>query len=278
MTTEKQAAANQGNALKSTGPKTEAGKAVVSLNALKHGLLSQRLFLSGEDPTEFEALQDELRLTLKPYGVLELALVEKIAVALWKQRRLIAAECAELELTLSPRKLLSGVKTAMNYPEPELTEPDLMPVDTEDLEQSAWCNTVLAEFEALDDAVLDNNDLEGLAREAPLMAGQFAQDHEGEMSAQEYLALLDKGLAGWAYELVDWCEKELERFGRRGLVQTVAELVRAERSAPTSRVLLSRYQVALDGELYRAMEALRKQQEWRLKTLGAVEEAQAVED
>lgn len=140
-----------------------------------------------------------------------------------------------------------------------------------------WCHAVLAEFKALDDAVLEGNDLEGLAREAPLMAGQFAQDHEGEMSAQEYLVLLDKGLAGWTYELTEFCEKELEKFGRRDLVQAVAQLVRAERSAPTGRVLLARYQVALDGELYRAIGALRKQQEWRLKTLGAVEtEAQAV--
>ena len=42
MTSEKKAEANRRNALKSTGPKTPEGKDAVRLNALKHGLLSQR--------------------------------------------------------------------------------------------------------------------------------------------------------------------------------------------------------------------------------------------
>jgi hypothetical protein len=42
MTTEAQIAANRVNATKSTGPRTTAGKAVVALNGMKHGLLSAR--------------------------------------------------------------------------------------------------------------------------------------------------------------------------------------------------------------------------------------------
>jgi len=38
MATEKQIAANRRNALKSTGPKTEAGRQIVSRNAITHGL------------------------------------------------------------------------------------------------------------------------------------------------------------------------------------------------------------------------------------------------
>jgi hypothetical protein len=49
MTSEKKAEANRRNALKSTGPKTPEGKAAVSLNALKHGLLSQEILLPRED-------------------------------------------------------------------------------------------------------------------------------------------------------------------------------------------------------------------------------------
>ena len=41
MTTEAQIAANRVNATKSTGPLTLAGKAVVGLNGMKHGLLSR---------------------------------------------------------------------------------------------------------------------------------------------------------------------------------------------------------------------------------------------
>jgi hypothetical protein len=38
MTSDAQAAANRGNAKKSTGPRTQGGKASVSRNALRHGL------------------------------------------------------------------------------------------------------------------------------------------------------------------------------------------------------------------------------------------------
>ena len=52
MATEKQIQANRNNAKKSTGPRTEQGKAASSQNALKHGLLARDAVLPGEDPAE----------------------------------------------------------------------------------------------------------------------------------------------------------------------------------------------------------------------------------
>jgi hypothetical protein len=42
--------------------------------------------------------------------------------------------------------------------------------------------------------------------------------------------------------------------------------IAAEKSAPVSNEFLMRSQIALDGELYRAMDQLRKQQEWRIRS------------
>jgi hypothetical protein len=83
------------------GPKTAAGKAHSSANAIRHGLLSRRLFLKGEDPAEFCALFDQLTVDHRPLGTLEIALVEKIAVCLWRQGRLVEAETAQLTLRRS---------------------------------------------------------------------------------------------------------------------------------------------------------------------------------
>lgn len=78
MTTPKQTAANKANAQKSTGPKTEAGKAVVAGNAISHGILSSRLFLEDESPDDFQALQDDLRQALiPPMGEEERAMLEQ---------------------------------------------------------------------------------------------------------------------------------------------------------------------------------------------------------
>ena len=77
---EKQMRANQQNALRSTGPKTDQGKALASRNSLRHGLLA-------EDKQQFSDLLTDLVTHFGPVGPLEEILVEKIAACYWRQRR-----------------------------------------------------------------------------------------------------------------------------------------------------------------------------------------------
>jgi len=89
-------AANRLNAQKSTGPRTAAGKARVRLNALKHSILvSEVVIRAGEGAEEaeaFEALLAELKDDLAPAGTLEELLVEKLAVIVWRWRRVLRYE------------------------------------------------------------------------------------------------------------------------------------------------------------------------------------------
>ena len=98
MTTEKKKESNRRNARKSTGPRSEAGKAVVSRNALRHGLLSRHLIIEGESQEEFSELLRLLAEEFRPVGLVEHALVERVGIALWRQRRLVRAESAEVSL------------------------------------------------------------------------------------------------------------------------------------------------------------------------------------
>lgn len=270
MTTEKQAAANQENAKKSTGPKTAAGKAVVAGNAISHGILSKRLFLDGENPAEFQSLQDDLRQALRPSGALELALVEKVAVALWKQRRLVAAETAMLELNRNMRRLAvrDEVKEAagMGYTDPDITEKELVPLTADEREQWKWCQDALEQAELVPDDVLGGGKIEALAEVAPLIYKQLKDEaEEDEKTPGAYLKGYSDGLVEWFYELRNYCSQTIQQLHRRPMVQSIANLVQAQKSAPMGNEVLMRYQVSLDGELYRAMEALRKQQAFRLK-------------
>jgi len=52
MTTEKQVEANKQNALVSTGPVTAEGKALVSQNAVKHGIFARDLIITSGDGKE----------------------------------------------------------------------------------------------------------------------------------------------------------------------------------------------------------------------------------
>ena len=56
MSTLSQIAANIANKQQSTGPRTEAGKAVSSQNALKHGLTAQTVLLPGDDEAAYRKM------------------------------------------------------------------------------------------------------------------------------------------------------------------------------------------------------------------------------
>jgi hypothetical protein len=92
MASDKQIRANRRNARKSTGPKSPEGKAVVGLNALKHGLLSRQVLLPNEDEASLLQLGERLHSQLQPVGELEGLLVERIVAAAWRLRRVLAVE------------------------------------------------------------------------------------------------------------------------------------------------------------------------------------------
>ena len=87
MATEAQIAANRLNAQKSTGPRTAAGKAVVSQNAVTHGLLAREGVLRGEDWEEFQRHREMLLEELRPAGALEVILAARIVDLTWRLHR-----------------------------------------------------------------------------------------------------------------------------------------------------------------------------------------------
>src|SRR5712691_5667457 len=81
---------------KALGPRTQQGKQKSSRNATKHGVFSKVIVLDSESKAEYEELLAGLRETLKPEGALEELLVEKLATTVWRHRRLLLAESAEI--------------------------------------------------------------------------------------------------------------------------------------------------------------------------------------
>jgi hypothetical protein len=94
MATPAQIAANRRNARKSTGPRTAAGKAVSSRNALRHGLAARAAIVLGEDPADLQRFRAELRAALAPKDGREELLAETAAEAAWRLRRVWRAEAA----------------------------------------------------------------------------------------------------------------------------------------------------------------------------------------
>ena len=135
VTSERQKAANQANALHSTGPKTQEGKAVVRLNALRHGLLARDVVLPGEDADAFEDLWNQVRANFSPVGPIEELLVDRIVNAMWRLQRLARAETAlfhwrvhELKANRLAKQVCSYEKTfldglsGLSFSAPEITD------------------------------------------------------------------------------------------------------------------------------------------------------------
>ena len=97
MASKKQIEANRRNAKKSTGPKTEEGKAKSSMNALKHGLTSQKVWLNEEEERDFKSFRLGLLDELEPIGSLETQFVCRIAAQMWRLARVPGIETELLE-------------------------------------------------------------------------------------------------------------------------------------------------------------------------------------
>ena len=92
-----QVEASRNNGARSKGPATPEGKAASCHNAAKHGLRAQGFaLLPDEDADAFAALLDRLVAEHDPQGAVEEALVEGLALALWRMRRVEALEVEAL--------------------------------------------------------------------------------------------------------------------------------------------------------------------------------------
>lgn len=260
-TSEQRVRANRANATFSTGPATTEGKDIASQNAKRHGLLSSRLILDDEDSSEFEELTDDLCESLRPGGIAEVALVERIAITIWRQRRLVRSETAAIKLAREVVHTARSVSVELGrgYGS-EIKPADLEPFDED---RETWCKAAIGEMEALEEI-----NLKTLESSAPKVYEQLLTDAEGD-PPENFVAGHSGGLTGYIGELMLWCRKELREAEARPKQLAIAEQVRTRASVLPAATLeiLSRYQTTLDNQLYKALRALREAQEWRLRTI-----------
>jgi len=87
MPTNAKILANRRNAKKSTGPRTTEGKAAISKNAVKHGLLTRRDVITTESQAEFDLYRDQMLAELTPTTPMESILAERIVSLSWRLKR-----------------------------------------------------------------------------------------------------------------------------------------------------------------------------------------------
>src|SRR3954452_3588059 len=118
MATDKQTEAHRRNAIKSTGPRTEAGKQASRANAWKHGLAAKNMLYSPmrhEDHNAFHEMRNELMQSWQPAGLKEEQLVDMIASAYNRMQRLEKIESGYMDgalATMQPRFAIPDIPTS----------------------------------------------------------------------------------------------------------------------------------------------------------------------
>jgi len=98
MTSYRQINANRHNALKSTGPKTEAGKQVSRCNAVRHGLTAETVIGALEDAEDYRGFEAAITADYDAQSAVERELVLRLASLLWRLRRATTIETGLFEI------------------------------------------------------------------------------------------------------------------------------------------------------------------------------------
>jgi hypothetical protein len=228
---------------------TLAGKLAATKNARRHGILSRELLLPSENPEEFYQLMDELAIELRPVGTLEYTLVECIAIAMWRQRRLVRAENARA-LRLQKDGSIPGWQETGGIIEERRSVQDVNELIQELI--------VIANDHSLSDITIGEF-ADRFPQAFSLLLNTAGPPDFAIIAGEDAdLVVADfyLNLKGWATEQRDQWQKKLDVILRRDAL-----------CVPDDSDKLSRYQSALDNEMYKGMRALRQAQSWRFDVL-----------
>jgi len=278
-----QLTANRRNACKSTGPKTENGKAVSKMNALKHGLLAQTVVVRGhklkESANEFKKLCQEFYADLNPVGPLEEMLVDQIISLTWRLRRARTAESGEIALSVDTgwwkRENHNPLRMILNMPQTPFSDPLVTQLERSML----GCHYLHHCLRAARDDVEQDGELSESALK-DYKWGLRDQPDPTVKKLDQFRAWLVENpeklepealRARHKEEVLKYLDRQISQIGfcmdRREEREDAEE--RARQSAavlPSADVLekILRYETALERQLFRAMNQLERLQRRRL--------------
>jgi hypothetical protein len=112
VTSFRQIEANRRNALRSTGPVTDAGKEHSRRNAVRHGLCAETVVGMLEDVEDYKGFEAAIIADYDAETAVERELVLRLASLLWRIRRATSIEtnllCLQAEVSRDQRRLQGG--------------------------------------------------------------------------------------------------------------------------------------------------------------------------
>jgi len=115
MATPAQITANRLNAERSTGPKTEEGKARSCRNRLSHGFAGSMLLITGEEREQFNLLLADLHHEFQPATASEQILLERMAQNQWLSLRACRLQSVVLTVPADTGRLHPDLGLLIRY-------------------------------------------------------------------------------------------------------------------------------------------------------------------
>ncbi len=257
MTTEAQIKANQENAKKSTGPTSIEGKQRSSMNAITHGIFANIPLLPGENEEQFKILREDLIKTYQPIDAMEMHLVQRIYLGLIRQQRLQEAEAAKLKISMMPEVLAVSVNQILKAStKREYSAEDL---SNRTIESYRYYEAAMKEIEAsqFETAEVPIETIEkNMPYTLPLLKEKFKKYYTSSWS----YAIERPGVIKDLLDKVRfYIHGQLAVLKRNLVGMNLFDDLKIIHRIPQGNdmAILSKYQVQLDTDLYRAMGALR---------------------
>ena len=258
--------ANRQNAKRSTGPISIQGKLKVSQNAITHGIFAASPLLPNENVEEFKNLCQGIAEVYPAVDAIAAGLVERIILAIWRQKRLRIAEAAKLQISMTPEIMAEEISDALRLPYHKRLNAENISEDQE-YAYDYWTK-VLVEFESLNIQATPKN-LAQVSIQAPKIFSQLKKDALASVSNYDiFMKSPDKIIAS-----MESTKKYAEDFVANNKIKhtayNIAEQMKLAKLIPDSKSVdfLSKYQVQLDTDFYRAVDAYKKHLAWRAENL-----------
>ena len=270
MATPAQIRANQQNAKKSTGPKTQEGIAKSSKNSLKHGIFSSSISLPCEDPEEYQEILNSLISELEPNTNLEMFCISTIARCIIKQNRLSRAEIARYKLRTLDASVLFEVNKIC-YPS-TYTSLGVQDLSDPKAEQNARFYKQLHAELAQIGSDLSSHDEKSFMKAYPnlyyflLHVDADRNDFNKELfnSQKELLELIQS-----KKEIIN---KYVTHYHNRVSGQEIAKLVKESHIIPDEEIMdrFQRYQTDIQREFKQAMDGLMRARKIAEKSIDGI--------
>lgn len=266
MATDAQIKANKENAQKSSGPTSVEGKKKSSMNAVTHGIFSNIAILPGEDEAFIQKLREDILATYQPQDTMERCLVDRISIAMLRQVRLCEAEAAKLRMSMRPEILAESLSQILRHS----TIRRFKGHDLSDNMESNYQFYLKVIEELKPYPLIDNLPSLGLIeRTMPktfVLLKNKARDYEMSWEKfREDLNQILKALREIKKEANSYIASNQDIHLAHGLLEDMKIIHRIPHGVDIT--LMTKYQVQLDNDLYRAMKVLEAYRENKAKLI-----------